>query len=66
MAKRNPEGLSFRDFDALLVGCGFRFDRQSGSHRIYVAPKGQRLSIQNRNGMAKRYQVRQAIKMIEE
>lgn len=66
LAKRNPDGVSFRDFDALLSGFGFICDRQSGSHMMYIAPKGQRISIQNRDGMAKGYQVRQALKLIEE
>ncbi|HIJ83418.1 MAG: hypothetical protein HW380_1923 [Magnetococcales bacterium] len=61
LAKRNPDGVSFRDFETLLVGFGFRCDRQSGSHMIFIAPKGQRVSIQNRNGMAKSYQVKQLL-----
>ncbi|MBF0108284.1 MAG: type II toxin-antitoxin system HicA family toxin [Magnetococcales bacterium] len=66
LAKRNSDGVSFRDFETLLNGLGFRLDRQSGSHMIFIAPKGQRISVQNRDGMAKGYQVRQALKLIEE
>lgn len=66
LATRNPDGVSFRDFESLLSGVGFRFDRQSGSHMIYITPKGQRVSIQRRDGMAKGYQVRQVLKLIEE
>ncbi|MBF0139016.1 MAG: type II toxin-antitoxin system HicA family toxin [Magnetococcales bacterium] len=66
LAKRNPDGISFRDFESLLASLGFQFDRQSGSHMIFIAPKGQRVSIQNRDGMAKGYQVRQVLKLIKE
>lgn len=66
LAKRNPDGIAFCDFESLLSGLGFRFDRQSGSHMVYIAPKGQRISIQKRDGMAKGYQVRQALKLIME
>jgi HicA-like toxin of HicAB toxin-antitoxin system len=32
--------ISFRDFERLLLALGFKHDRTSGSHRIYVHPRG--------------------------
>lgn len=58
-AERNPNGLSFSDFQTLMIQCGWTQDRQKGSHQIWYSPQGVRISIQNRNGMAKGYQVRQ-------
>jgi len=65
--RRNPKGTSFQD---LCNVCDFYFGeaRQSGSsHRIYKTPwQGDpRVNIQNNNGMAKAYQVRQVLKAIE-
>jgi predicted RNA binding protein YcfA (HicA-like mRNA interferase family) len=59
--------IAFRDLEHLLVKLGFRVDRISGSHHIYVHPNVSRpLSIQPMGKDAKRYQVRQLRDMIEE
>ena len=59
--------IPFRDFERLLQALGFRHDRTSGSHRIYVNPKVNRpLSVQPQGKDAKPYQVRQLRAMIEE
>ena len=59
--------ISFRDFERLLLALGFRHDRTSGSHRIYIHPRVTRpLSVQPRGKDAKPYQVRQLRAMIEE
>jgi predicted RNA binding protein YcfA (HicA-like mRNA interferase family) len=59
-ALRNPGGMRFADFETLLHQCGWVFDHQTGSHRIWVSPEGHRLPIQERkDGKAKGYQVRQ-------
>lgn len=58
-AKRNPEGLSFAEFQTLMTRLGWVKDHQKGSHQIWYSLEGIRISIQNRNGMAKGYQVRQ-------
>ena len=51
----------------LLIALGFKHDRTSGSHRIYVHPEVTRpLSVQPRGKDAKPYQVRQLRVMIEE
>jgi len=52
--------VGFRDFERLLVGLGFRLDRVSRSHHIYVHPAVSRpFPIQPDGKDAKRYQIRQ-------
>ncbi len=59
--------ISFRDFERLLLALGFKHDRSSGGHRIYVHPHVTRpLSVQPRGNDAKPYQVRQLRQTIEE
>jgi predicted RNA binding protein YcfA (HicA-like mRNA interferase family) len=59
--------IAFRDFERLLLALGFKHDRTSGSHRIYVHPRATRpLSVQPRGNDAKPYQIRQLRGMIEE
>jgi predicted RNA binding protein YcfA (HicA-like mRNA interferase family) len=59
--------IGFRDFERLLLALGFRLDRTSGSHRIYMHPRATRpLSVQPRGNDAKPYQVRQLREMIDE
>ncbi|MFA6409500.1 MAG: type II toxin-antitoxin system HicA family toxin [Gammaproteobacteria bacterium] len=58
-AKNNPRGLKFEEFRQLLSSHNWVQDRQTGSHQIWYSPDRQRISIQNRNGQAKEYQVKQ-------
>ena len=65
--KRSPSNIGFTD---LCKICDYYFGeaRQKGSsHRIYKTPwQGDpRVNIQEKNGKAKDYQVRQVIKAIE-
>jgi hypothetical protein len=63
---QNPKDVSFGD---LCKVCEYYFGegRQKGSHIIYKTPwQGDpRINIQNDNGKAKAYQVRQVQKAIE-
>ena len=64
---RNPKGIRFRD---LCRVCDFFFGQarqNSGSHRVYKTPwQGDpRINIQNDNGRAKAYQVRQVLLALE-
>ena len=61
-ARRNPNGLKFREFERLLLQSGWTQRRQRGSHRIWYSPNGHRLIIQPNGSMAKGYQVRQFLK----
>ena len=65
-AINNPDGLSFDEFQTLMKRSGWIMDHQKGSHQIWYSPKKYRLSIQNRNGKAKGYQVRQFLVRLEE
>jgi predicted RNA binding protein YcfA (HicA-like mRNA interferase family) len=59
--------ISFREFERLLAGFGFREVRVSGSHRIYRNELIHRsLSVQPDGKDAKAYQVRMLLGMIDE
>ena len=67
MIRRNPRGIKYND---LCKVCDHYFGepRQVGSsHRIYKTlwQGDPRINIQNYNGMAKAYQVKQVLKAIE-
>jgi predicted RNA binding protein YcfA (HicA-like mRNA interferase family) len=65
--KRAQGVIPFRDLQRLLGKLGFRLDRVSGSHHIYLHSKVSRpLNIQSFGKDAKPYQVRQLRDMIEE
>lgn len=69
-AKRNPQGITFKELQELAVFYGFVFDTQKGSHILYKRrddPHGF-MNFQPRKNdkkMAKIYQVRLLIKFIE-
>jgi len=58
-ARTQPGGLSFSEFETLWARAGWTFQRQRGSHRLWMSPGRFRLPIQNADGTAKRYQVEQ-------
>jgi hypothetical protein len=67
-AIKSPQNLLFHEFCTLCSYFGMEKRGQSGSHVIYkrkVAPKFA-LSIQNDDGKAKPYQVREFLKKIKE
>jgi predicted RNA binding protein YcfA (HicA-like mRNA interferase family) len=65
-ALSSPQNLRFRDMVALVEAFGFRLSRVEGSHHIFVHPEVQELiNIQDVNGQAKPYQVRQFLKLVE-
>ena len=61
-ARRNPNGLRFREFERLMHQCRWIQRRQRGSHRTWYSPNGYRLIVQPDRSMAKGYQVRQFLK----
>ncbi len=65
-ARNNLNSLSFDDFRALMKQCAWVEDRQVGSHQIWFSPKRYRISIQNRNGKAKDYQIKQFLQQYDE
>jgi predicted RNA binding protein YcfA (HicA-like mRNA interferase family) len=64
-ARNHPGGLSFRDFERLMEGSGWRIVRHEGSHRIWRSPTGHMLPTQRRGKDANDYQVRQFVKQYD-
>ena len=61
-ALNNAKGLSFEELQTLMTHCGWKKDHQTGSHQIWFSPSCHRISIQNKHGKAKDYQVKQFLK----
>ena len=59
--RRNPVNTKFQDLVCWLENNGFSLDRANGSHHIFVNPNIQK----KKDGTAKTYQVKQAIKIID-
>ena len=61
------QNISFNDFVTLIEGFGFEFVRQKGSHQIFWNDDiKESINIQNVDGEAKPYQVKDFLKIIEE
>ena len=57
--------VSFADTRDLVEGLGFRLHRTRGSHHIFVHPEvPEWLNLQNANGEAKPYQLRQLLQRV--
>ena len=60
------KNVRFDDLVALVEGFGFRLSRVRGSHHIFVHPDVREiLNLQNHEGQAKPYQVRQFLDLVE-
>jgi predicted RNA binding protein YcfA (HicA-like mRNA interferase family) len=58
--------IRFQEICSLVEAFGFRLDRISGSHYIYVHPQVPELvNLQNVKGKAKPYQIRQFLSIVE-
>ena len=65
-ALASPANVRFDEMAKLVGAFGFRLSRISGSHHIFVHPDVKELvNIQDVEGMAKPYQVRQFLKLVE-
>jgi predicted RNA binding protein YcfA (HicA-like mRNA interferase family) len=64
-AKSNPAGIRFRDLVRLVEAAGFELRRQVGSHRVYKRAGLPIINIQPEGSMAKGYQVKQVVALIE-
>lgn len=59
--------VAFQDLCQLVEGLGFELARVQGSHHIYKqAGVREVVNLQNENGKAKPYQVRQVLKIVNE
>jgi len=62
----NPQNVVFSEMVTLVEAFGFHLSRVKGSHHIFVHGEIQELvNLQNVNGKAKPYQVRQFLKLVE-
>ena len=60
------QNVRFGDMISLATGFGFRVERVSGSHHILTRPGIRELiNLQNVDGQAKPYQIRQFIRLVE-
>ena len=58
--------VRFADMISLVEAFGFRLSRTEGSHHIFVHPDVIELvNLQNVNGQAKPYQIRQFFRLVE-
>lgn len=65
--RNNPHDVDFDDIGPWLADYGFTLHRIKGSHHIFIHPKGELLNFQpERSGKAKAYQVKQAMKILDE
>jgi predicted RNA binding protein YcfA (HicA-like mRNA interferase family) len=63
---RNQNNVGYADFIRLIDAFGFRLTRTNGSHAIYKnVEAGLLMNVQNCNGEAKPYQVRQFLALVE-
>jgi predicted RNA binding protein YcfA (HicA-like mRNA interferase family) len=65
--RRTPKNVKFQDVVGWLEDNGFSLDRVSGSHHVFIHPVIETpINIQKKkDGTAKNYQVKQAIKLID-
>ncbi len=62
----NQRNVSFEELSLLVEGFGFFLDRVSGSHHIYKrAGIRELVNIQDVNGKAKPYQIKQFLTLVE-
>ena len=60
------KNIRFDEMVVLINAFGFELARVSGSHHIFIHPEVDELvNLQNVNGQAKPYQVRQFLKLVE-
>ncbi len=65
LERGNVANIRFADMCRLLEAVGFEERRVSGSHHVFVHPRiAQIVSLQDVDGQAKPYQVRQCLRLI--
>jgi predicted RNA binding protein YcfA (HicA-like mRNA interferase family) len=66
LASGSLKNVAFTDLRNLIEGFGFRLDRVTGSHHIFVHPNIPELvNLQEVKGEAKPYQIRQFLRLVE-
>jgi predicted RNA binding protein YcfA (HicA-like mRNA interferase family) len=65
-ALNSPQNMRFSEITVLVEAFGFQLSRSSGSHRIFTHPDlKELLNLQEVDGKAKPYQVRQFLRIVE-
>ena len=65
-ALAGPRNMSFHEMVSLVEAFGFHLARVRGSHHVFAREDlPEMLNLQNVHGMAKPYQVRQFLKLVE-
>jgi len=65
-ALSGSKNIRFSEMVGLVEAFGFRVSRVSGSHHIFVHPElPELLNLQNVEGQAKPYQIRQFLRLVE-
>ncbi len=65
--KNNPADVRFEEAEKWLQSFGFIERAGKGSHKIFTHPSWNgRLTMQSHKGKAKPYQIKQAVKAIQE
>jgi predicted RNA binding protein YcfA (HicA-like mRNA interferase family) len=60
------QGCTFSEMTTLVEAFGFRLSRVKGSHHVFAHPEVRELiNLQDVNGKAKPYQVRQFLRLVE-
>ena len=60
------KNIRFNEAKAIAEAFGFRLDRISGAHHIFLHPDlSELVNLQNVKGKAKPYQIKQLLKIIE-
>jgi len=62
----SPKNVRFNDLIVLVEAFGFIFSRSEGSHHVYKNPVvAELINLQNVNGEAKPYQIKQFLALVE-
>lgn len=65
-AVSSPKGIRFKELVALTEAFGFRLNRIAGSHHIFSHDDiPEIVNLQDADGNAKPYQIRQLLKLVE-
>jgi predicted RNA binding protein YcfA (HicA-like mRNA interferase family) len=61
------KNIQFDEFVSLVEAFGFQLARINGSHHIFRhSVIAEQLNLQNKNGQAKPYQIKQFLRLVEE
>ncbi len=62
----NPKNVKFLEVKSIIEAFGFKLSRLSGSHHIFTHSNlSEIVNLQNVNGRAKSYQVKQFLRLVE-